>query len=71
VARKTASDQQVDVQFESKGTTGFHTVHKVTIEPNASCYFVTPVRFPGSGTVRLAWNGSGQPEYSRPQAITL
>ena len=69
----TASEKnrQVEIQF-STGTGGFRTVQTVTVHPASSgCYFDTPVKFPASGNVRLAYRQGTDTISSRTQAITL
>jgi hypothetical protein len=68
-ARRTNRDQKVQIQFAPAGGTAFRTVTTLTLD-SGSCYFVTRARFPGAGSVRLAWTGSGQALYSRTQEIT-
>ena len=75
VAQRTHRPQQVAVQFAAAAAAGragsFRTLATLTIDTAAGCYFETSERFPGTGTVRLAWRDGGQTFYSRPQAITL
>ena len=68
-AARTHRPQKVEIQFAPSGKTSFDTVRTLTLDAG-SCYFVTSARFPGAGTVRLAWTGSGQAFYSRTQEIT-
>ena len=63
-ARNTRHQQKVQIQYAATR----QTIKTVTLTPaSRTCYFDTPVRFPRSGNVRLAWNG----QYSRTQAITI
>jgi hypothetical protein len=71
VAARTHHSQRVLIQFKAAGGGRFTTVSRLTLPIRTSCYFVTGVRFSGSGVVRLAWHHSDQTLYSRTQAITL
>ena len=51
----TGAPQTAQIQFLPSGSTsGWETMRSVTIH-GSSCYFDVPVKFPGSGTVRLAY----------------
>jgi hypothetical protein len=53
----TGAPQTVQIQFQTGSKGAFQTVRTVTISgPRASCYFDVPVKFPGTGSVRVAWN---------------
>jgi hypothetical protein len=67
---KRRSSQVVMIQFAPAIGVGYKTIRSVTLS-GSSCYFVTSVKFPGSGSVRLAWSGSGATLYSRSQQIGL
>jgi len=70
-AQQTGRAQHVQIEFAASGAQ-YRTVQTVRLDPaRHGCYFDTHVRFPGSGTVRLAWNGDGGVQYSRTQTITL
>jgi hypothetical protein len=77
--------QTVQIQFAPHGSSGasFATLRTVTISNANNCYFDVRMKFPGSGTVRLAYTYpndpllmfppavSGSTVYSRSVAITL
>ncbi|MGZ4249972.1 MAG: hypothetical protein ACXVUE_16895 [Solirubrobacteraceae bacterium] len=79
----TGDTQTVAIQFQRGSSGPFTTVRTVNVtDPHG--YFDVPMNFPGSGTVRLAWDypasdgllGSFDPmmprtSFSRPVAITL
>ena len=68
-ARVTGHRQIAEVQFARPGGR-FRTLDRVVVnDPHG--YFAVRVRFPASGTVRLAWDGSGPTYFSRRQAIVL
>jgi hypothetical protein len=68
--RRTGRRQRVTIQYEPKGSGRFQRVKQIQItDPHG--YFDVLVRFPGSGTVRLQWNGPGGTVISRTQAVTL
>ena len=68
VSRTRHTRQRVAVQFAAGGSPSFRTIATVTLtDPHD--YFDVKVRFPGSGTVRLLWTGSGHPLRSRYQPI--
>jgi hypothetical protein len=68
---QTGAAQRVRIQFKPGTGGAFTTVIEVTItSPNG--YFDVPVRFPSSGTVRLAWTyPHGATIHSRDVQITL
>jgi hypothetical protein len=70
-AQTTRQRQNVQIQFAaSRGH--YRTVLTVTLDPaKHGCYFNSFVHFPGSGTVRLAWKGTGGIQYSRTQPISI
>jgi hypothetical protein len=72
IARQTGRPQSIQVQL-SNSSGGFQTVRTVTLghTSKTGCYFQTAVRFPRSGTVRLAWEDRGTVQYSRQQPITV
>jgi len=68
--RRTGRAQRVAIQFAPRRSGRFRTVRTIDLsDPHG--YFDADVAFPGSGTVRLEWAGSGTPVYSRLQPITL
>jgi hypothetical protein len=71
VAKQTNQRQRVAIEFAPSGSSSYRTVKWVTLAPGASCYFVTTVKFPASGSVRLSWLHETVDDYSRTQAITL
>lgn len=67
----TRTEQKVQIQFQSGSHGAFRTVHAVALTSPYG-YFDVALRFPGSGTVRLAWAyQSGQKIYSRLVDITF
>jgi hypothetical protein len=71
-ARKAKTTGAVQIQFE-RGSRGPFTTLKSLVVNNAEGYFDVGVKFPSSGTVRLAWtypNGAGT-IFSRNVAIVL
>jgi len=71
VAHRTGQSQNVEIQF-AQPAGRYRTIATVTLDPaSAGCYFDTFVRFPGSGTVRLAWKDGSTFQHSRVQAITV
>jgi hypothetical protein len=70
-AQQTGKRQHVQIEFAASDG-GYRTLRTVNLTPaRDGCYFNTSVRFDGSGTVRLAWSGSGSVQYSRTQKITI
>ena len=61
----TGTPQIANIQFAPANTRSFTTVRHVTINPGASCYFSVYLKFPSSGTVRLAYT---YPEVEGPPA---
>jgi hypothetical protein len=52
----TGQSQAGYIQFQPASGGGFHNIQYVTFSSfNASCYFEVPVKFPSSGSVRLAY----------------
>src|SRR5205814_2339928 len=49
----TGQPQKVEIQFTPQGSGSYSTLRTITVESN--CYFDVRVKFPSSGTVRLAW----------------
>ncbi len=77
----THAAQSVQIQFQRGSRGAFATVATVPL-PGPQCYFDTQVKFPASGTVRIAWtypkvdpkfpaNAAGVTVYSRSVQITL
>jgi hypothetical protein len=80
----THGPQYVRIQFRPGSSGPFHAIRTVRLDAARSCYFDVDVRFPASGTVRLAWSDpSGDPQlrdpitpgrttiHSRPVEITI
>jgi hypothetical protein len=74
----TASPQTAQIQFAPRSGGPFTTLQNVLIGDPDDCYFDVRVRFPGSGTLRLAYTypaGSiglaGTTVYSRSVAVTV
>ncbi|MGA2925456.1 MAG: hypothetical protein ABSG43_05580 [Solirubrobacteraceae bacterium] len=68
---ETRTRQRVQIQFQSNSRGPFATVTAVSLT-NRHGYFDVAQRFPGSGTVRLAWTyPHGSTIYSRLVNITL
>jgi hypothetical protein len=75
----TGSPMRAQIQFAPRTGGGFQTVQSVLVgEPN-DCYFDVRIKFPGSGTVRLAYTYpegtagglAGTTVYSRNVSVTL
>jgi hypothetical protein len=74
----TGSPQRAQIQFAPRGG-DFTTVQTVLVGQPDDCYFDLRIRFPGSGTVRLAYTYpdgtggglSGTTVYSRTVAVTV
>jgi hypothetical protein len=65
------SPQYVRIQFERRASGGFQTVTTVPIT-NARGYFDVRIKFPASGSVRLAWTyPSGRTIFSRTVTLTV
>jgi hypothetical protein len=63
--------QQAEIQFEPSSGGGFKTVRTVTLTDRFG-YFDVLVKFPGSGTVRVAWSyPHGAEVFSRAVSIKL
>jgi len=70
-ARRTAGEgQRVEVQFAA-ASEPFRTLHRVPLNREGGCYFDVWIRFPRSGSVRLAWRSPSGWLYSRTQAISV
>jgi hypothetical protein len=52
----TRKAQRVQIQFQPSSGGGFRTLRTVRLRPAGGCYFDVRVRFPSSGSVRLAWS---------------
>ena len=75
--------QTAQIQYARRGSGAFRTVRTVTIRNSNSCYFDLRMKFPGNGTVRLAYTYPTNPllmfapavegatVYSRSVAIKL
>jgi hypothetical protein len=63
--------QVASIQFKPSSGGAFKTIQRVTIT-DAYGYFTAPVKFPSSGSVRIAWSepGSGI-QYSRLAPVTI
>jgi hypothetical protein len=69
-ARGAGADP-AEIQFSPSGGGHFRTVRRIVVRP-ANCYFDIRVRFPASGSVRMAWTYPGAHQiYSRSVPITL
>jgi hypothetical protein len=70
-ARFARGTQTVAIEFRSTGTGGYRVLKRLQLgDPDG--YFDTEVRFPTSGSVRLAWTyPNGQAIYSRIVGVTL
>ena len=68
---KSKAPQVATIQFKPASGGAFQTVQRVTIT-DTDGYFTAPVKFPSSGSVRIAWSqpGSGL-EYSRVAPVTI
>jgi hypothetical protein len=63
--------QSASIQFKPSSGGAFKTIQRVTITDNYG-YFTTPVTFPSSGSVRIAWaRPGGGPLYSRITPVTV
>ena len=70
-AQQTGKRQHVQIEFAASDG-DYRTLRTVSLTPSKDgCYFNTSVRFNDSGTVRLAWSGSGSVQYSRTQKIAI
>ena len=70
--------QSAEIQFARRGSDVYSTLQTVLISDPCNCYFDVRMRFPSSGTVRLAytyppdaWSLAGTTVYSRSVAIAL
>ncbi len=52
----THQTQYVQIQFRAAPAGAFQTIRTVPLDAASSCDFDVHVKFPGSGTVRLAWS---------------
>ncbi len=57
----TGQPQSARIQFASGSSRSFTTLRTVTISNANDCYFDMRIRFPGSGTVRLAYTYPNNP----------
>ena len=62
--------QVASIQFKPGSGGAFKTVQRVTIT-DTDGYFTAAVKFPSSGSVRIAWSGPGGVEYSRVAPVTI
>jgi hypothetical protein len=70
-ARFAKTPQVANIQFKPSSGGAFKTVQSVTITDHYG-YFTAPVKFPSSGSVRIAWSGSGGGvDYSRVAPVTI
>ena len=75
----TGSPQSAQIEFAPRAGGAFTTVQTVLVGDPDNCYFDVRTRFPGSGTVRLAYTYpagtggglAGTTVYSRTVAVTL
>jgi hypothetical protein len=51
----TGQGQTAEIQFAPGAGSSFTTLAKVTLASKTSCYFDLRLKFPASGTVRVAW----------------
>jgi hypothetical protein len=51
----TGQAQTGEIQFAPGASSSFTTLAKVTLASKTSCYFDLRLKFPASGTVRVAW----------------
>ncbi len=69
-AAQTGAVQHAEIQFAAGTGGAFRTLRSIPL-PATSGYFDTTVRFPGPGTVRLAWSYPGGAQaLSRTVAVT-
>jgi len=75
----TGSPQSAQIQFAPRGG-GFTTLQTVLVSDPADCYFDLRIKFPSSGTVRIAYTYptvgtspalAGATVYSRSVAVTI
>ena len=64
------AQQVASIQFKPASGGAFKTVQQVTITDTGG-YFTAPVKFPSSGSVRIAWSAPGGMEYSRIAPVTI
>jgi hypothetical protein len=70
-ARFAKGPQVASIQFKPASGGAFTTVQRVTIT-DADGYFTAQVKFPSSGSVRIAWSHpGGGVEYSRVAPVTI
>ena len=64
--------QTAQIQFAPHGSSGasFATLRTVTISNANNCYFDVRMKFPGSGTVRLAYTYPNDPLLMFPPAVS-
>jgi hypothetical protein len=65
----TGQSQTAQIQFARSGPGAFTTLRTVTIANPNSCYFDVRMKFPGSGTVRLAYKYPSDPLLLLPPAV--
>ena len=75
---ETGQPQSAQIQFAPRAGGAYAAVQTVNVSDPSNCYFEVPVRFPSSGTVRLAYTYpaaspgvGGTTVYSRTVSITL
>ena len=61
--------QTAQIQFARRGSGAFTTLRTVTIRNPNNCYFDVRMKFPGSGTVRLAYTYPTNPLLMFPLAV--
>jgi hypothetical protein len=67
---QTGQPQTAHIQF-ARGSSGtFATLRTVTVSNPNNCYFDVRMRFPGSGTVRLAYTYPNDPLLVLPPSVT-
>ncbi len=54
-AHDTGAVQTAQIQFATTASAPFTTIQTVTLSDSGSCYFDVPVKFPGSGIVRIGF----------------
>jgi hypothetical protein len=75
----TGSPQRAQIQFAPRGGGGFMTMQTVLVGEANDCYFDVRIKFPSSGTVRLAYTYpdgtvgglAGTTVYSRSVSVTI
>ncbi len=70
-AHSEKTPQVASIEFKPSSGGGFKTIQRVTIT-DAYGYFTASVKFPSSGSVRLAWTPpSGPVLHSRVAPVTI